>query len=123
MKQKLLQLDSDPYHSTNYGAELAVAKKIAKNEMLPATGEKVTSNLGTADRRALLEAAAVPLNIPPSNPIIEEADRRLQQRGFGGLGQVGRASDEAVSHLLKVCGFPDAQRLVILWEIRKAKNK
>lgn len=116
-KQKLLR--DDPYSSTNFGSEIHQLRNNSKNnvnELIPRSGEKVTS-------RALMEASAVPLNIPPANPIIEEADRRLQQRGFGGLAQVGRASDEAVSHLLKVCGFPDAQRLVILWEIRKAKRK
>jgi hypothetical protein len=107
------------HSGTNHANEILRARR-AEDGL--ASGTKVTSHHPN-NAIALREAAAVPLNLPPSNPIIEEADRRLQQRGFGGLAQVGRASDEAVSHLLKVCGFPDAQRLVILWEIRKAKHR
>lgn len=110
------------YSATNHANTIQKTRR-AEDGLASATGSKVTMHHPNSNALVLREAAAVALNLPPSNPIIEEADRRLQQRGFGGLAQVGRASDEAVSHLLKVCGFPDAQRLVILWEIRKAKQR
>ena len=105
-------------HTGSHSAPTTPRSGTARGELT----DKVTAVSVIPTSLELRQAAAVPLNRPPTNATIQEADRRLQQHGFGSLALVARASDEAISHLLKVCGFADAERLVVLWEIRRAKR-
>jgi hypothetical protein len=55
----------------------------------------------------------------PATSLLTEVEERLRLLGVGSLLDVRHASDEAISALLRDCGFSPTQRMTILWELRK----
>lgn len=55
----------------------------------------------------------------PATVLLTEVEERLRFHGMGSLLDVRLASDEAISALLRDCGFTPTQRMTILWELRK----
>jgi hypothetical protein len=55
----------------------------------------------------------------PATALLTEVEERLRYHGMGSLMDVRHASDEAISALLRDCGFTPTQRMTVLWELRK----
>lgn len=78
------------------------------------------------DSTAAREQLQMRENVTPrggASDLMVEAGRRLLLNGYGSLNTLvaAGASDEALSHILRAVGFGDAQRVAILWDLRRSR--
>jgi hypothetical protein len=85
-----------------------------------ATAQRELAQSGGVEARARF---AVPLGRGHASDLYVDAERRIALNGFGSLDGLitSGASDEAVAHVLRAVGFGDAQRVAVMWEMRKAR--